>query len=681
MWSYAVTILLSAFLLFQVQPMIAKMILPWFGGTAAVWATCLVFFQTALLLGYLYSHGLTRKLPARTQRIVHSLLLLAALACLPILPDPSWKPPTPDAPAFRILGLLAITVGLPYFLLSTTGPLIQAWFVQARPGQSPYRLFALSNLGSMAALLSYPIAIEPALTLKHQAWSWSAAFIGFAVACAATAWMSLRGAVAAEQPREQQQSDGLRTGQLVEWVLFACVPSILLLALTGHVSMDIAPIPFLWIVPLSLYLLSFILCFDAEGWYRRALFLPLLIPALGGMLWLFQSDHDDRPGVRTCVLIYMAAFFVCAMACHGELARRKPHPSHLTAFYLMISVGGALGGVFVALVAPVVFNSTYEFPIAICACGLLGAWAAFRAPEWPMRKDFLAWSTIAIFAVAAGLCGAAFRIMREEVRGSLLVTRNFYGELRVRQYNGYYDWDGYRTLVHGSINHGEQYTHPARRKAPASYYCKETGLGRYMESRIVGNPQRVAVIGLGTGSLAAYSRPGDLFRFYEINPEVQKIANEQFTYLKDAEGPVEIQLGDARLSLERQPPQGFDLIVLDAFSSDSIPMHLLTREAMALYFRHLNPDGVLAVHISNRYVNLEPVVARAAADLKRAARVVETDDNEDQSCYATTWVMLSNRPALFDTKEFQGPHVKQPKPAQWLRPWTDDFSNLYRLLK
>ncbi len=304
-----------------------------------------------------------------------------------------------------------------------------------------------------------------------------------------------------------------------------------------------------------------------------------------------------------------------------------------------------------------------------------------RAPEWPFHKDALSWLSIGLFAACAAFLGSAGRIMREETAGSLFIARNFYGEMRVRQYNGYYDWDGYRTLVHGSINHGEQYTHPARRRTAASYYCKETGLGRYMEARLVGDPQRIAVIGLGAGSIAAYSRPGDLIRFYEINPIVERIANEQFTYIKDAEGPVEVALGDARLSLERQPPQGFHLIVLDAFSSDSIPVHLLTKEAMEQYFRHLRPGGVLAVHVSNRYIDLEPVLQRAGELLRKTVRVIETDDNEDESCYATTWVLLTDRDSLFDLPEFRSAQVKPANPAPWLRPWTDDFSNIYRLLK
>lgn len=679
---HSCTIFLSAFLLFQVQPMIAKMILPWFGGTAAVWATCLVFFQTVLLLGYLYAHGLTRRLSRLKQRLLHSVLLLVAALTLPILPDAAWKPVTPDAPALRILGLLAATVGLPYFLLSTTGPLIQVWFVQARPGQSPYRLFALSNLGSMIALLSYPLAVEPNLALHTQGVVWSVGFAVFAVLCAVTGWLARGQSPEMEPPGADEPPAGPSSwSNRIEWIAFACCPSILLLALTAHISMDIAPIPFLWILPLAVYLLSFILCFDAEGWYRRIVFMPSLLPALGCMLWLFQLDHGDRPDARVSILIYLISFFICAMVCHGELARRKPHPSRLTGYYLMISAGGALGGAFVAFVAPAVFSAYYEFPLSIGFCAILACWAAVRVPEWPFGKDLLGWPTIGLSAACALLLGLMSRAMYDEVKDSLLVARNFYGELRVRQYNGVYDWGGYRTLIHGSINHGEQYTHPARRREAVSYYCKETGLGRYMESRIVGSPQRVAVIGLGTGTLAAYSRPGDLFRFYEINPVVERIARQQFTYLNDAEGPVEVVLGDARISLERSEPQGYDLIVLDAFSSDSIPMHLLTVEAMQQYFRHLRPDGVLAAHISNRYLDLEPVLERAASAMRKDIRVVETDDNEDETCYGTTWVMITARGSLFGQKEFTGNEVALPKPSAWLRPWTDDFSSIYRLFK
>ena len=681
---YALTIFLSAFLLFQVQPIIAKMILPWFGGGAAVWTACLLFFQCALLLGYGYSHGIVGRLKPRQQWMLHSVLLALCLVFLPIVPSTAWKPVDPAAPVWHILGLLAATVGLPYFLLSTTGPLIQAWFVRVNPGRTPYRLYALSNLGSMLALLSYPVLIEPTLTLKHQAVIWSAGFVVFALLCAWAGWKSQRTtalvAPAAETEAVLETAGAAPSWKLrLFWVALAACPSMLLLALTGHMTMDVAPIPFLWILPLAIYLLSFILCFDASKWYRRIVFLALLPVALGVTVWLMNKSPADLPNVRVPIAAFSLAFFVCCMFCHGELARLKPHPRYLTGFYLMLSVGGAIGGIFVALIAPALFDAYYEFPIAIGLCGLLALAVLFREREWPFRRDLLGWPAILLFTVGALLIGYLGRMMRDSVKESLFVGRNFYGELKVRQYNKYYDWDGYRSLAHGSINHGEQYTHPARRKQPVTYYCPDTGAGRFMATRVVGAPQRVAVIGLGTGTMAAYARPGDFYRFYEINAMVPKIANTYFTYLKDADAQVDILMGDARLSLERQEPQNYDFIAVDAFSSDSIPVHLLTREALQLYFKHLIPEGVLAVHISNRYINLEPVLERGALSIGKTVRVYETEDTDEQKCYGTTWVLLASDPAIFNRDELK--IGVRPKPATWLKTWTDDYSNLYKVLR
>ena len=429
--------------------------------------------------------------------------------------------------------------------------------------------------------------------------------------------------------------------------------------------------PLLWVLPLAIYLLSFILCFDAPRWYRRKVFLGLLPIALGGSAWLMDKSPADLPNVLTPIVAFSLAFFVCCMVCHGELARLKPHPRYLTGYFLMLAVGGAIGGVFVALVAPSVFNSYYEFPISVGLCGLLALAVLFREKDWVFRRDPLGWPAIVVFTLAALLVGYLGRMMRDSVKDSLFAGRNFYGGLKVNQYGKVYDWDGYRSLVHGSINHGEQYMHPARRKMPTTYYCPDTGAGRFMAARVVGTPQRVALIGLGTGTLAAYARPGDFYRFYEINPLVPVIANTYFTYLKDADAQVDIRMGDARLSLERQEPQNYDFIAVDAFSSDSIPVHLLTREALQLYFKHLAPEGVLAVHISNRYINLEPVLERGAAALGKTARVFETEDNDDQTCYGTTWVLLASDPAIFRQEPLQT-GVK-PAPAPWLQVWTDDF--------
>lgn len=679
---HAITIFLSAFLLFQVQPMIAKMILPWFGGTAAVWATCLLFFQAVLLAGYAYAHGLVRRLPPSRQWMLHAALLVAALFILPVTPDEAWKPVDPSAPAWRILAVLGATIGLPYFLLSTTGPLVQAWYVQKHPGGIPYRLFALSNLGSMLALLSYPPLIEPNLTLGRQSFVWSIGFGVFALLCAYTGWLSRAPAPAAAQEMAEpvETAPAPTRGLMALWVALAAAASMLLMTVTSHMSMDVAPIPFLWVLPLALYLLTFIIAFDADGWYRRPVFLGLLPVAFGIMCWLLMSDPTERPEMKAVIALFAIAFFLACMVCHGELARLKPHPAHLTVFYFMISLGGALGGVFVALIAPAAFNAYYEFPIAIVFCVLVVLATLYVDKESVFRRELLGWPSIGVVTVASLITGVNARIVRDMVTGNMVVVRNFYGEMSVRQYGDLYEWDSYRTLVHGAINHGEQYTHPARRREPAAYYCKDAGIALAVNARPIGVPQKIAVIGLGTGTLAAYARPGDLYRFYEINPLVENIANDYFTYLKDTEAVTEIVLGDARLSLEREAPQGYDVIAVDAFSSDSIPVHLLTIEAMRLYKKHLKEDGILGVHISNRYVDLEPVVARAAAELGRRAWMITTQDNDDGSCYGTNWVLLTAREELLETDEFRL-NGREAVPPSNMRLWTDDYSNVFRVMQ
>lgn len=678
---FAATIFLSAFLLFQVQPLIAKVILPWFGGTASVWATCMVFFQTVLLLGYLYAHGLTARLKARQQVLVHSVLLALAVLTLPILPGVAWKPADAAHPTARILLLLAVTVGLPYLLLSSTGPLLQAWFVRWRPGASPYRLFALSNLGSMLGLLTYPPLVEPFLALRWQGWTWSAGFITFAGVCAATAWRSLRSegvAAAEEYPDAADEAPGVR--RHAGWALLSMGPSMLLLSLTNHLTQDVASIPFLWVLPLALYLLSFILCFDADGWYRRGWFLWLVGPALVLIAGLMSTEVTERPNLRLLIPLYAAAFFVVCMTCHGELARLRPHPRRLTSYYLMISIGGALGGVMVAVVAPTVFNAYYELPLAIVLCGLLVVLVLVLDRGNIVGGDWLSWRAIAMYVALAGLSGFLTRVMREHVRDNLTIQRNFYGELRVRQSGNPVEWESTRTLVHGTINHGEQYLNPQRRREAATYYCPSSGLGLALTSRPLGTPQHVGIVGLGTGTIAAFGRPGDVYRFYEINPLVQKIANSYFTYLSDSDALIEVALGDARLTLERESPQHFDVLAVDAFSSDAIPIHLLTLEAIQLYFKHLRPDGILAVHVSNRYLNLAPVLERAAIDLGKKVVVIETEESEEGKCFGTTWVLMGSEMGFFSRPEVRKA-ARAPNAANWLRAWTDDYSNLLQVLK
>ncbi len=668
---YAVTIFLSAFLLFQVQPLIAKVILPWFGGSAAVWTTCMLFFQLLLLVGYVYSHAYVRlRVPAR--RHIHIALLVLAAATLPLAASTAWKPEGGEDPTWRILGLLATSVGLPYFVLSTTGPLVQAWYARSHEGAAPYRLFALSNLGSMLALVSYPLAVEPLLTLGHQAAVWSAGFVLFALACAMLAWRS-KGAEAQGLAGGDTGAPG--PGLKALWAALAACASLLLLAFTSHMTLNIAAIPFLWVLPLALYLLSFVLCFEASGWYRRWLFLPLLAAGFAGVCVTLTRSN---PSIWTLIPLYSATLFAACMVCHGELARSKPHPLHLTGFYLMLALGGAAGGVLVGLVAPKVFEDLYELPIGMVALSLLVTVALLRDRASVLHGRFGIAARIVFLALAAALAVALYKTYAENSADTRVTSRNFYGVLNVRDSGE--GPDAMRSLSHGTIIHGKQFLEPDRRDWPTSYYGLRSGVGlALLEARGQG-PLRVGVVGLGAGTLAAYGRAGDVFRFYDINPDVVELARTEFTFLKDSPAKVEVALGDARLSLEREPAQNFDVLALDAFSSDAIPVHLLTVEAFKTYLRHLKPGGVLAVHISNRYLDLVPVVQQAARHLSLELRQVENDDEDDAGVYRSDWMLLSASPAAFEGQLLKEAGERIDAVPQ-VKLWTDDYSDLYRILK
>ncbi|MGP0074207.1 MAG: spermidine synthase [Bryobacteraceae bacterium] len=681
MLAYACTIFLSAFLLFAVQPMIGKIILPWFGGSAAVWSTCLLFFQAALLAGYLYAHRSTQSLKPKQQTALHIGLMALSLALLPILPSPTWKPSQAGDPSLRILLLLTATIGLPYLLLSTTSPLLQAWYVAAKPGAIPYRLFALSNFGSLLALLSYPFLVEPMFTTHGQAYGWSAIYAIFAVICAAVAWKAMRAS-----PSKVHQTDARTSSPPPSWTVraiwtaLAACASALLLAISNHLSQNVAPIPFLWVLPLSVYLLSFILCFERDKVYNRGVFLPLLVIALDGAAYAIYAN-EGNPNIAWAVPTFVAALFICCMVCNGELVRLKPDPRHLTSFYLMISLGGTLGGVFVAIVAPHVFHTYFELPLSMVACSALAAVVLWISPRNWKGKIPIAAVRIAMLAFTVGL---AIHLGYQKHRSDKifrLSMRNFYGVLRVRDIPADEQDTAVRRLIHGTINHGTQLLDARHRDEPTSYYGPFSGMGRAMGYLQHRGPVRVAVIGLGAGVTASFCRPGDFFRFYEINPLALSIASTWFTFLHDCKADHQVLLGDARLTLEAQPPQQFDLMAIDAFTSDAIPVHLLTREAFALYFRHLKPAGILAVHVSNRYLDLVPVVARNARDFGKTALDIDDEDEEADYFSNSDWVLVSSDGAIFQDKAFKSSGAEPARLRANLRPWTDDYSNLFQILK
>jgi SAM-dependent methyltransferase len=684
---YALTILVSAFLLFQVQPVIAKIILPWFGGSAAVWTTCLLFFQLVLLLGYLYSHAAIRYLKPRSQMLLHAVLLAAGVAALPIYPNVSWKPAGGSDPTMEILGLLAVTVGLPYFLLSTTGPLLQAWYARRYQGAMPYRLYALSNAGSMLALITYPVLFEPSFTTHQQSGMWSWSFGVFAALCAFTALVSGRGGQGGETTEAAVLAAGWQAKACptaktyVMWLLLPAMTSVMLLAITNHLSQNVAAIPFLWVLPLTIYLLTFILCFEGEGWYRRNPYLQLLAVALGSVTYAVSIDMTGSVPIKIMLPLFAMGLYTFCMVCHGELARLKPDPKYLTHFYLMMAAGGALGGLLVGLMAPHFLNALYEVPVSLVACAALVSYVLRQDAElkWIRRWPGVVVS-VALTLTLAGFVGWQIKQM---VSGSRVLVRNFYGGLKVRDTGAPGSLWATRTLTNGTINHGEEYLHIARRDLATTYYGPNTGIGIAIREKQKAGAVRIGVIGLGTGTTAAYGRLGDYIRYYEINPLVLELAKKEFFFLADCKGKLDVAMGDARLSLERELQEGhaqnFDVLAVDAFSSDSIPVHLLTKEAMELYFRHLRPDGILAVHISNRYLDLQPVLEGEANATQKIARLVDTEEDDTQDVFGATWVLITSPATGFTGEILSSSTVLDSK--RTVRLWTDEYSNLFQILK
>jgi len=743
----AVTILLSSFLLFLVQPILAKQMLPWFGGSAGVWAVCLVFFQAVLVLGYAYAHWLSRARAASRQFTLHIALLLASCLTLPVIPGSFWKPTDAGEPTLRILGLLAATAGMPYFLLASTAPLLQKWLSTAGSTASQrlsiYRLYALSNFGSLVGLLCYPFVIEPFAPVRTQAWVWSAGYGLFVICSVAYAWVRRRlpdlpaeaGTPAAEQPPSLRR--------YAYWIGCAALGSALLLSTTNQMTQNVAAVPLLWLVPLSLYLLSFTICFEGRsgrGWYERRYWLTPAMLATGAMAWALYAE----PTVYVALPVFAVGLFLACVVCHGELAARKPGPQYLTHFYLSLSVGGALGGLLVGLAAPQLFSGYWEMPLALVALALLGvrcssretgmgkarAWAtsvllaavaaalillmlgdlpkaldAYTLPWTKIAEGDARWGLLALMVVCAVLfqryrvwTGVALTALACAVTlgcsyyqriaaDTAYAARNFYGTLRVVAQP--YPRGRTLRLRHGTTLHGLQVMRLPERKQPTTYYSETSGIGRALLSEErAGSALRVGSVGLGAGTLAAYGRPGDLFRMYEINPAVLDIATNRFAYLSDSGASIEPVLGDARLSLERELASGdfgseserFDVLSLDAFSGDAIPVHLLTREAFAVYTRVTKPDGIIAFHLSNRYLDLPPIIGQIARDAGFQAVLIADRPRVTTITNASDWVLVTRNAAFLRQTDIAA--HSQPIASRGSLPiWTDQFTNLFQILK
>lgn len=699
MLCFALTIFVSAFLLFQVQPLIARFILPWFGGTPAVWSTCMLFFQLLLLGGYSYAHILNHFRP-RTQGLVHMVLLIAACLMLPIIPNDSLKPSGEDSPVLKILLVLTFTIGLPYFVVSTTGPLLQSWFAMTYPGRSPYRLFALSNFGSLVALLTYPFLFEPYLRQNIQAYWWSGGFGLFAMLCGWCALMIYKGNgepaidVSKEATDDRGSGNGKTTkaseptdrySHLVKpnffsvllWIGLSMVPSILLLATTNQVCQEVAVVPFLWVLPLALYLVTFIICFEAPYLYIRFLFYPLFgLSVLAAVVCLYMGV-DAPMWVQVAGLI--SAFFFGSLVCHGELACSKPGPKYLTLYYLAISIGGALGGVFVVLIAPNIFKSYFELHtglvLAICLTAI--AFHSRADNRFFRYVPYLVSVGISLIIMIALSCPIIIQAVQSVAKSEdkdeqvILRERDFWGVLTVKESrytqtndDGTEETTIKRQLLNGRINHGMQFVNEKWQRYKTTYYCEGSGVGLAVARnprRLAGKDLKIGVIGLGTGTMAAWGIRDDTIRFYEINPLVKQVAEEKFFYLTNATKDgvnVDVILGDARIQMQRQvennDAQGFDLIAVDAFSSDAIPRHLLTLESVKLYQQHLRDeaDGIIAIHISNRFLDLEGICYRIGKELGYEPVLIEFSENDGNFWeYSNTWVLLTHNTEFLDDPE------------------------------
>ena len=691
---FAPIVFLSALLLFQSELILAKYILPWFGGTPAVWNTCMLFYQSVLLVGYAYSHSLCMRFEGRKQRRIHMGTVAIALIALgitvvlwgsPLTPGGHWKYVLSGNPILHILTLLAVSTGIPFFMLSTTGPLLQQWFGQVYPGRSPYRLYAISNLGSLLGLLGYPFLLEWLLPIRKQALEWAVLFVIFLIVCAAQNLMLGRQSLISRSVEEAENSGGIGFLRFGTWIGLAACGSVMLLATTNLVCQHIAPNPFLWVVPLCIYLISFSICFENSRWYRRTVFFPLFFMSGCLSARLMAANPATLAPVSQLGTYFLMLFTVC-MVCHGELERLKPCARQVTPFYLSIAFGGALGGAFVALVAPHLFHTFYEFNLALFATVVVVFTISIKGFFFALKNGTIgskrreavlrlvsAVSTIALLAVLLW----AFRTQARRQVGNITQLRNFFGVKRV------YDENGIRFLVNGGIVHGGQYLGEGLSHQPLTYYSRRTGLGLLLENyrRITGQtesaPLRLGAIGMGAGTVATYLQPDDTIRFYEIDPQIVDLSYGHapvFTYVLGSRGTVTTVLGDARLSLEaeasRHELQRFDLLVLDAFSGDAIPVHLLTSEAMQVYLQQLRgPDSVIAVHISNRAVDLTPVLRAEAARYKLTFIYIGNFDSE--------WALLCRNRKILEDPVLYHPFV-------WNEPlvlWTDDYSNLLSVLK
>ncbi len=682
LWLMGTAAFLGAFLLFQVQPIMGKALLPWFGGGASVWIACLLFFQVALLFGYLYAHLLAQVAKPKYAVVIHGVVAVCALASLPILPSVDWKPEGVVAPVWGILKLLLAHIGLPYILLASTSPLLHHIFHRAHPDRSPYRLYALSNLGSLLALLAYPFLIEPFVSLKTQGIVWMIGLFLFATLMISVSWFRWRRLPMSgdQKPAQGAEASPGKVDQrpmlsLITWLVLSAIPSALLMTTTTHLCTNIAPIPFIWIALLAAYLLSFILSFDHPRWYSRRVFFPLFFGAVFVMA-LLGSEQRATMSVWIAIPAILVAFFVICMVMHGELARLKPFGKWITWFFLAISTGGALGGISIALIAPWLFSARYDYSLVLAVASLLPFLVLSLHQPSALERRWVRLSVSTISGITAIFALAVTVQLVEMVGESVVSTRNFYGTLRVVDEGA--GEDRTRSLIDGVIDHGAQFINPPRDRWVTTYYGQNAGIAIAMQTIRPRAPLKVGVIGLGAGTLVWYGKRGDRFDIAEINPDVVDIARKQFSFISNSEAETQIILGDGRLAFEGLPSASYDLIAVDAFTSDSVPVHLLTREAFEMYFSKLKANGILCVNVSNRFLDLAPVVAGASRVLKREPWVIKDFGDLGRGLTGSTWIVVVNPDFPADLAAIRQAGKKNESEP---RIWTDDHSSLVGLLR
>jgi hypothetical protein len=690
------SIFLSAFLLFQVQPIIARTILPWFGGTSAVWSTVQMFFQVLLTGGYAYANWLVRK--GRRGELIHLALVSISLGLIgvlgfywksPITPGTFWRPGISNFPVWEICKILLVSVGLPYFLLSTNSPLIQVWFHRVFPWKTAYRLYGLSNAGSLLGLVTYPVLVEPYLPLAIQGRLWSLMYAAYVVLTGYGVIKSFRAGLGSSQsiPTVDQISNSRPgAGDYGIWIALAATASILLLATTSQITQEVAVIPFLWVLPLTIYLLSFVLAFSSERWYSRQIY--LIIFFITTLLASWAMGRSDTINIPIQVGIYSSGLFAACMVCNGELYRLRPHSTYLTHFYLMVSVGGALGGILITFVAPFIFKGYWELPLGYVLCWMIFLALTILKMDRKQRGWKFILKNVILFSMVIVTIGRTFQLIHVDLGDNILIQRNYYGVIRVRDLDAGIPPDERYVLVHGVTIHGYQYRAPEKRDIPTAYFSQTGGGGlalRYFPRS--GSGMKVGVLGLGIGTLAAYGQPGDVYRFYEINPLVIDLAKGKggyFNYLSDSMARIEIVPGDARISLEIEfatsGSLNYDVLILDVFSSDSIPVHLLDKESFDLYLQNLVNNGILGVHISNRHLDLVPVVW-TLADHFNLRRIVIDDPGNGLESFPSVWVLLSRDFSTLNHPELLSRARNMDDYQSNIRLWTDDYSNLFQILK